>query len=60
MWNTIAIQRYSRHRIEDLHREAARVAAIRLARGATAAPVVSRASGGGTVATNCGTLPAGC
>lgn len=60
MWNTIAIQRYSRDRIQDLHREAARVTAIRRARTAPTAPAVSCASVGGTVATCCGSLPAGC
>jgi len=64
MWNTIAFQRYSRDRIEDLHREAARVSAIRRARATLPASETSGPSGTPAVtnlATCCsGSLPACC
>jgi hypothetical protein len=60
MWNTIAIQRYSHDRVEDLHREAARVTAIRRARATSTMAAGSCASVGSAVTTCCGPLPACC
>ncbi|MFO7546982.1 MAG: hypothetical protein R6W77_15935 [Trueperaceae bacterium] len=60
MFETIAWQRYARDRIEDLHREAARVSALRRSRAALPCPASSGSSGGATTMTCCGVVAQPC